>query len=201
MNHQEGMTLERFQHEYDGHPSWDTGKPQHYFVEALTQRTPQSPVLDIGCGTGVLSKFVADLGCGVLGIDFAPKAIEIASEKYADCLPDLAFKVHDAFALDELGMTFGTILDCCFFHTLDDPSREQYTQMLHHVLAPGGRVYLLNLAVALPSPTAPRAITEADITEHFDNGWTIVELGSTRVDITFAPDGVLGTFACIEKTP
>ncbi|MCI8470312.1 MAG: class I SAM-dependent methyltransferase [Clostridia bacterium] len=38
-------------------------------------------ILDIGCGIGSFTKYVADKGYSIDGIDFSPKMIEIASKK------------------------------------------------------------------------------------------------------------------------
>ncbi len=43
----------------------DLGKP---VLELLAPR-PGEHILDVGCGDGVLTKMIADLGCSVVGID------------------------------------------------------------------------------------------------------------------------------------
>jgi SAM-dependent methyltransferase len=199
MNKQPGMSIDRFMQDYEGQAAWDVGKPQEFFVNTLTQNKPQSPVLDMGCGTGDLSIFTANLGCDVLGIDFASKAIELASNKTNDMPSSLSFKVYDAFKLDKLNIQFGTILDCFFFHMLDDEARIQYASILHSILKPGGKLYMLSYAVALPIPDVPRAISKDDITTTFTNGWDIKELGEITVDSAFSAKGFPGTYACIEK--
>ncbi|WP_086930130.1 class I SAM-dependent methyltransferase [Agarilytica rhodophyticola] len=201
MNHQPGMSIERFEEEYEGQPVWDVGKPQQYFVDTLSENLPEAPVLDIGCGKGSLSKLVADLGCEVLGIDFSPKAIESARKKFFGSTPNLSFKVHDAFKLEELNSEFGSILDCCFFHMLDDKARGKYISVLNNILKPGGRLYMLNFGVELTVPGAPRGVTEDDIKENFQGDWYIVNSGVTNIEVNGFPEGVPGTYACIEKTP
>ncbi|WP_435073742.1 SAM-dependent methyltransferase [Halorubrum sp. HHNYT27] len=44
---------------YAGVPNWDIGRPQRAFVQLLDAGLVRSPVLDIGCGTGELSLFLA----------------------------------------------------------------------------------------------------------------------------------------------
>lgn len=48
-------------------------------------------ILDVGFGTGILSKKLYDDGCEIFGIDFSEKMIEIAKEK----MPDAIFIRHD----------------------------------------------------------------------------------------------------------
>jgi len=56
-------------------------------------------VLDPGCGTGRLSRFLAERGARVLGIDFAAGAIEIAKRTSQGDNP--TYRVQSVFALDE----------------------------------------------------------------------------------------------------
>ena len=42
---------------------------------------PNMKVLDVGCGTGIISKHMADLGAKVLAIDIAPDLVEYAKKK------------------------------------------------------------------------------------------------------------------------
>ncbi len=199
MNKQPGMSIDRFKEDYEGQPVWDLGEPQKYFVDVFSKSIPQSPILEVGCGTGNLSKFVAGLGCEIIGIDFAPKAIELAKEKSEGMSSKLSFRVLDAFRLEDLGRQFNTVLDCYFFHLLDDDTRENYASILHRVLKPGGKLYMLGFAVKLRIPGTPRGVTKDDILSTFKEGWSILDLGSTTVDVNFLPEGLPGTFACIEK--
>ena len=68
-------------------------------------------VLDIGCGTGISSKFMGELGAKVVGIDISDKLIEFA--KIHSRHENVSYVVGDATKL-ELDMTFDaiTIIDC-----------------------------------------------------------------------------------------
>src|SRR5215475_2539565 len=54
------------------------------------------PILDLGCGTGVLSAEIAGRGAQVLGIDRSSEMIEQARSKF----PALKFEVMDARQLN-----------------------------------------------------------------------------------------------------
>lgn len=148
---------------------------------------------------GDLSIFMASLGSNVLGIDFAEPSIAASRSRAAEQSSQAQFKVCDVFAVADLGVTFNTVVDCCFFHMFDDQSRMQYERVLQKIVNPSGRVYMLNFAIALPTPNAPRAITAADIEQTFTTGWSILELAASTIEVNFAPAGIPGTFACIEK--
>jgi trans-aconitate methyltransferase len=59
---------------------------------ALLDPQPGERILDLGCGTGQLSRAIADAGAEVLGIDSSASMIETARAQY----PDLAFEQADA---------------------------------------------------------------------------------------------------------
>ncbi len=53
-------------------------------------------ILDIGCGSGMKSRFLADNGFEVTGMDFSEKMIEIAKRE----LPNINFFVGDVYDMD-----------------------------------------------------------------------------------------------------
>ncbi|UCH85563.1 MAG: methyltransferase domain-containing protein [Candidatus Latescibacterota bacterium] len=55
-----------------------------------------SRVLEVGCGVGIISKYIASLGCRVVGLDLSENNIRIA-EAYAGT-GDCEFKVFDVIA-------------------------------------------------------------------------------------------------------
>jgi trans-aconitate methyltransferase len=61
---------------------------------ALLEAQPGEMVLDIGCGDGVLTQQIANLGARVIGLDASPEMVEAARAKGVDAF------VADAEALD-----------------------------------------------------------------------------------------------------
>ena len=62
---------------WDGHPRSATLRE---LVEGSDRRSPGS-ALDVGCGTGDTSIYLAQSGWHVTGVDFTPKALEKARTK------------------------------------------------------------------------------------------------------------------------
>jgi 2-polyprenyl-3-methyl-5-hydroxy-6-metoxy-1,4-benzoquinol methylase len=72
-------------------------------------------VLDVGCGTGRISRHLAAQGARVVGFDFAAAAIEIARNEPG---PDVTYRVQSVFDLDErerydIAVTWGTVTVAC----------------------------------------------------------------------------------------
>jgi SAM-dependent methyltransferase len=76
-------------------------------------------VLDAGCGEGFGTVLLAETARSVLGIDYAPEPIAVASAAYA--VPSLTFRQLDVRALPELGRKFDLIVNFQVVEHLDDP--------------------------------------------------------------------------------
>jgi SAM-dependent methyltransferase len=96
-------------------------------------------VLDIGCGAGPLSQWLADHGASVVGFDVSPAMVAIARQR---ALPDTTFHIADlAKPLTFLpDAAFDVAVGSLVMHYLRDwagPLRE-----LHRVLVPRGTLVL-----------------------------------------------------------
>jgi SAM-dependent methyltransferase len=98
--------------------------------------------LDLGCGTGTNSIYLAQHGFTVVGVDFSPKAIALAREKARRTGIAVDFHVADVTRLDFLREPFDVVLDIGCFHSVDAAGRARYAENLgrltHH-----GSVFLL----------------------------------------------------------
>jgi 2-polyprenyl-3-methyl-5-hydroxy-6-metoxy-1,4-benzoquinol methylase len=74
---------DRFGKRYEsGDTPWDIGKPDINLMETVTTRVIEPcKALDIGCGTGDNSIWLAQHGFQVTGVDISEVAIEKATEK------------------------------------------------------------------------------------------------------------------------
>lgn len=107
-------------------------------------------VLDLGCGTGALSRLLVDHGAAVLGTDFSPQMIERARA----AVPEAAFiqldLLDDWAALD--GRRFARIVSTYVFHEFDLRTKVRLvTALARQHLAPGGAIVIGDIAFA----TAP----------------------------------------------
>ena len=104
----------------------DLGSP---VLELLAAKSGER-ILDLGCGDGVLTKRLAELGCDVLAIDSSPAQIEAALNL------DL-----DARVMDALEMPFREEFDAVFSNAVLHwiKSADQMIAGVFRALKPGGR--------------------------------------------------------------
>ena len=162
---------------YAGVPNWDIGRPQRAFVDLLDAGLVRSPVLDVGCGTGELSLFLARHGFDVLGTDLSPAAIRQARDKAGWRRIAARFLVWDALELPGLraaNLSFRTVVDSAMFHVLGDRERDRFVDGLGDVVDPGGLYCVLGDARRTAGGTY--GITPAEIRERFGaaGGWEVV---------------------------
>jgi SAM-dependent methyltransferase len=100
---------------------------------------PGSSVLDLGCGEGWTSIFLAQSGCVVTGVDLAPARIEMGKERAARWDLDVTFEIGDMDSL-ELRRTFDAVLVYDALHHTNR-QREVITHVAQH-LEPGGWVLI-----------------------------------------------------------
>lgn len=114
---------------------WERG-----ILAAFAELTiPQGrPVMDLGCGTGRIARFLADRGVNVRGVDLSPGMIEVARAAH----PDMDFAVGSLESLEaEDGSCAGALAWYSIIHAPSDALPGIFAEM-YRVLAPGGYVLL-----------------------------------------------------------
>jgi SAM-dependent methyltransferase len=133
----------------------------------------------------------ASLGYEAVGVDMSLRAIEMARTKAAERGVEARFLVADALRLVELGEQFETVLDCGFFHVLDDDEPKSYVVSLTDVIPPGGRFHMLCFSDRQPGDWGPRRVTQEEIQAAFSAEWRIESIESAVIDLTWNPEGAL----------
>lgn len=105
-------------------------------LESLDARHQR--VLDVGCGTGIMSARLADSGRRVLGVDLSPAMIRRARRHDR---PNLDFIKGDAEQLPLKDGMFDALVNLISFHHYPHPDRA--LAEFHRVLRPGGRLVLV----------------------------------------------------------
>ena len=162
---------------WDGHP---IAQNLRDLVEG-TNDTPPLPVgsaVDLGCGTGDSSIYLAQHGWKVIGVDFVPKALDKARVKAANLAVD--FVGADVTQLSEtgIGTGFELIIDNGCLHNLTDNDRDAYVREVSTVAAPGAR--LLIVAFLPGGRFGVRGVQPAEMERRFTPGWTLLSAGKER---------------------
>lgn len=100
-------------------------------VELLHPREGER-ILDLGCGTGQLTRLIAQSGADVTGIDPSRSMIEAARDEY----PDLDFYEEDAFDHDP-ATPYDAVFSNAVLHWIEDHS--SLLERVRELIVPGGR--------------------------------------------------------------
>lgn len=130
--------------------------------------------LDIGCGTGDSSIYLARHGWQVTGVDVAAKALEKAHAKAVAQHAGVNFVQADATRLSSVGIgeSFSLILDSGCLHGMSDDARDEYVDELGAMAAPQG--LLLIFAFTPGGQFGVRGIDHAEVERRFTPQWTLV---------------------------
>lgn len=109
-----------------------------------TLGNPSKKVLDVGTGTGFLAILAAGLGHNCLGVDLSEEMLNVAREKSADYIGNVAFAWGDAEDLGLPEKTFDAVINRHLLWTLPRP--EAALKEWYRVLQPGGRIIIINAA-------------------------------------------------------
>ena len=159
-----------------GTAPWVIGEPQPVIVDVERAGLIRGKVLDVGCGAGEHTILLTRLGYDVLGIDFAPHAVELARQNAAAKGVDARFEVADAINLGAEAC-YDTIVDSALFHIFDDTDRTKYVNSLHIACRPGADVHVLALSDA-GRGFGPQ-VSETVVREAFGDGWQLEALDTT----------------------
>jgi len=175
----------------EGIPPWQIDRPQPEVLQLIEQGKFESPVLDLGCGTGDNTIELARHGLVVKGLDAVPEALDRARKKteQAGLKQSPEFVLGDALRLAESGLKARTVLDCALFHTFSDEERREYIRGLEAVLSPGGRLHILSFSELETRQPGPRRLSLSEITESFEAGWRVEDSVRCRYWDRVRPDG------------
>ncbi len=123
-------------------PRWDNGKIPPELVTLTETDRPRGRALDLGCGTGTQSLYLAEHGWSVVGVDLAPKAIERARAKARTLKTTVDFQIADVTRLEFLREPFDLVIDLGCFHSLGAAARKRYAESVAR-LTRSGSTFLL----------------------------------------------------------
>jgi ubiquinone/menaquinone biosynthesis C-methylase UbiE len=150
-----------FHYWYFRQPPWDTGISPPELLEFIKNHKP-GRAIDVGCGTGTNVITLAKAGWKVTGVDFAPRAIQLARQKIKQSGVHAELSIQDATRLSGINSLFDFSLDLGCFHGISKEGRMKYLDQLDRILAPNG-FWLLYAFLAPGTPRSGHGLAEAEI--------------------------------------
>jgi SAM-dependent methyltransferase len=159
-----------------GFTPWD-GHPQSTTLQELiegTETLPLGSALDVGCGTGDTSIYLAQRGWQVTGVDFVPKALDRARAKARAADVMVNFVQGDVTHLSQagIGSGFQLIVDNGCFHGMSDADRDLYVQEISTAATPGARLFMV--AFKPSGRFGPAGVDQAEIEHRFTPRWALL---------------------------
>jgi ubiquinone/menaquinone biosynthesis C-methylase UbiE len=158
---------------WDGHPLATSLRALVEGDGALTAGT----ALDLGCGTGDNSIYLAKHGWQVTGVDFVAKPLAKARAKAEASNAAVNFAQADVTRLSSegIGSNFGLIVDNGCLHGMSPEDRDAYVREVTAVAAPDARLLLVEFVTG--GAYGVPGIDPDDVKRRFAAGWTLLSSG------------------------
>lgn len=119
---------------------WTRYEPPQELVELIEGREiSPCKTIDIGCGEGFYSIYLASKGFDVLGIDLSENAIQYAKENAASRRVNVRFVAMDIANLEQLNEKFDFVLEWALMHQIMPSQRQKYVEDVAELLNKGGK--------------------------------------------------------------
>lgn len=100
-------------------------------------------ILDLGCGTGRNSNYLADIGNNVIGIEISKTALCIANKRAENINLKIDYRLGDiGEKIDIKDNSIDLILDVTSSNSLNEKGREVYLSEMNRVLKKGGYIFV-----------------------------------------------------------
>jgi SAM-dependent methyltransferase len=185
----------------DGNLPWDTGVPSEELQSVLRQHKIQAcRALEIGCGTGTNSVWLAQQGFDVTGVDVAPLAVERAKQRAEAAGVKAQFAVADVLQLPKLAGPFEFFFDRGCYHAVRRSAPTAYAPAVARQLAAGARGLILAGNAREPNTPGPPVVSEQELRDELGLAFKIVDLHEFRfAEAPGVPARFLGWSCLVEK--
>jgi SAM-dependent methyltransferase len=197
----------RYLTSWEGFWSTSTGTPGEIFWDADPAHAaqqdlplfqdyadPQLPLIDLGCGNGTQTRFLADHFARVVGTEISPAAVTIASTTNA--APNISYRILDVLSPDAAQTLHQEIGDVNIYmrgvlHQLSPMDQVAAIQSIERLLGRRGTLYFIELSSAA-EPYLTQLITQygppPGLARVFQHAITPGKLNENDLEKLFPPD-------------
>lgn len=123
-------------------------------VQMLTAHiTPEMKVLELGCGVGYFTEFLAQTGAQIIANDISPDLLDVARQRVK--ASNVTFNEENAYDLTYEDQTFDSVVGSSVLHHLEV---DQALKECFRVLKPGGTMYFTEPNLVNPQVYMERRI-------------------------------------------
>ncbi|MFZ3597843.1 class I SAM-dependent methyltransferase [Streptomyces sp. BH104] len=161
-----------------GRPPWDSGVTPPELVEVVEgpDALPPGRALELGCGTGTNSVYLARHGWRVAAVDLVDRAVRQAREKVTAAGVDVTVLCADATRLDEVGVRgpYDLFFDLSCYCGIPTHRRDAYAAGLTARAAPGARLLMFGYGPGVLDTTFS-GVTADELRARFA-GWRLTDV-------------------------
>lgn len=169
-------TYKRMSQRYtDGDVPWDHELPPPEVI-VLIDKLSAGRALDVGCGYGRASIYMAQRGWQVDGVDFVAKAVAEARIRAEVAGVSATFHVGDITHLEFLSGPYDFVLDVGCSHALEAEDLVLYRDELLRLMRPSGTVLMFVRLRGQDSAESPRGVAESLLLDTFSYGFHLVKV-------------------------
>jgi ubiquinone/menaquinone biosynthesis C-methylase UbiE len=137
----------------------------HYLLDVIRRERFRHPVpvLDIGCGHGLIHPFLIDrpdLPIELTGIDMAESVVDVARASN----PKVSYATYDGTKLPFDDASFSVAYAICVLHHVPPPQWESFLREMQRVVRPGGLVVIFEHNPL--NPLTRRVVKSCALDEH-----------------------------------
>ena len=157
-----------------GKPDWVINEPQPELIKAHEEGyIVGTDIIDIGCGSGDNSIYLASKGFNVTGVDVSPKAVSISTKKAKANNVVVDFVALDAFKLSKLNKKYDMVIDYGLLHQFDGPNLSKYIESIASISKNQSKLLLQCFSDQNDQKEkfGPRLISKPEIERIFSHKW------------------------------
>jgi len=124
-------------------PQKDTLRFLKFLKKDRKYRVEDKNILDLGCGTGRNSNYLAELGNKVIGIEISKTALNLAISRAKESGVKVDYRLGDiGEPYDIENNSIDIVLDVTSSNSLNEQGREIYLNEMNRVLKTGGYIFV-----------------------------------------------------------